>query len=150
MVALHPHQGSQARPPDRTQTPGDNDNSRLATTSVTRGDGDPDVTAIAHTPDVEFGSDMDQAIIQSQYEHWIESRRAQTATKGAAANQKDGDSGGGDHGAQDDTVNCHPRGLSDTDDFWQTLIAQATTMTTTTMTVVVSTAMKTISTATTM
>ncbi|AVK75155.1 Dihydrofolate reductase incomplete domain containing protein [Pandoravirus quercus] len=99
------------------RTPGDNDNSRPATTSVTRGDGDPDATAIAHTPDVEFGSDMDQAIIQSQYEHWIESRRAQTATKGAAANQKDGDSDGDDHGAQDDTVDCHSRELTDTDDF---------------------------------
>ncbi|AGO84683.1 Dihydrofolate reductase incomplete domain containing protein [Pandoravirus salinus] len=97
---------------------------RTTTMTIT----DPDAAAIAHIPDIdmspsiddEFASDMDQAIIQSQYEHWVESHRAHATTKSIAVgyqNSGDGNAMGvDDREPKDDAVDYDPMRVSDADD----------------------------------
>ncbi|AGO84728.1 Dihydrofolate reductase incomplete domain containing protein [Pandoravirus salinus] len=107
---------------------------RLGCGAPDDGDGDAPMSAIsgsstgalAHIPDVgvaplddvEFASDMDQAIIQSQYEYWIESRRPQATTEDASSRESGGDAMHvDDHDATDETSDCDVLALSDADDF---------------------------------
>jgi hypothetical protein len=87
-----------------------------------------DAEMFAHIPDVgsapveddQFASDMNQAIIQSRYEHWVESRQAQLATKGAASQKSDDGDTAIDLGNCDSTdgaVDHNTLGLYDADDF---------------------------------
>lgn len=88
---------------------------------------DPDAAAIAHIPDVDvaplgdidFVSDINQAIIQSQYEHWVESRQMRATPQDGPNQTNDGDDAMSvdDRDLKDDSIGGDPLGLSDADDF---------------------------------